>query len=462
MAGRSWKLLLCLRQARATPRHRALTTHLPQLDNSAVSKQIVPISVPERGIRSIVIHHRRVPWFLAVACFLFLTSSIKAQVAEQKPDISTAPVATVSFDHLALRQNESANVDVWLTNASDRDEIVTLTIAGTNLIAWRDSPCSESKTPDPPTLELGTLRAHSNVHRRLCASVSSQVYVGDYNILFSFQYHIASSPPIDGLVTIEKTVRLYFLGTDSIAGIPLAFSCFILPGFFFWLAAELVGAFKGMGQGLGEKTIYSVMISFAIVALTSWGASFSLALGVSIRKLGYLSAIGAGAGLVCGLADRWVQRVRARKQLQRKLNPDEKYDVVLEKLLEKTSAWIRPKITIRLKGDTKEQYTGSLYGKSDTEIVLVGWFRVTVSAGNKTVENMEKERQFAQIVSWARKHNIPIERLRPIRVKIGEAEEQETEQKYVLSWKNEEVLGVGAEFETKEAEALEIKKSASP
>jgi hypothetical protein len=279
--------------------------------------------------------------------------------------------------------------------------------------------------------------------------------------LFSFEYKIDSSPPENGLVAIEKTVRISFLGTDSIAGVPLAFSCFILPGFFFWAAAELIGAFKGMGQALGEKTIYSIMISFVIVAFSSWGTPISVALGVSISKLAFLCAIGTSAGLLCGIAERSVQGWRSKRASQRKLNPDENYDLVLEKLLAKNPGWIRPKVTLRLKKDVREEYIGSLYGKTDTDYVLVGWFQVKVPVGNRKVESLEKEQQLAKIVAWARKSGVNVKKLRPIRLRIGEGGDQETEEKYVMSWKNEEVSGVSVEFE-QSVEPLQIVKGAGP
>jgi hypothetical protein len=251
-------------------------------------------------------------------------------------------------------------------------------------------------------------------------------------------------------------VRLSFLGTDSIAGIPLAFSCFILPGFFFWITAELVGAFKGMGQALGDKTIYSIMVSFIIVALSSWGTPLSVALGVSIAKLGYLSAIGAGAGLVCGLAERRIQSWRSGRDLRRRLTADENYDVVLEKLLQKNPSWIRPKVTLRLKKEIREEYIGSLYGKTDTDYILVGWFEVEIPAGDRRVETLLKE-QRARIIAWARQNGVTVKKSRPIRVRLGEREDQETEEKYVMSWKNEEISGVSVEFE-QPLEPVQVKK----
>jgi hypothetical protein len=256
-------------------------------------------------------------------------------------------------------------------------------------------------------------------------------------------------------------VRLSFLGTDSIAGVPLAFSCFILPGFFFWFAAELVGAFKGMGQALGEKTIYSLMISFAIVAISSWGAPLSLALGVSIRKLVLLSIIGAVAGLLTGVAERLIQGWRSRRQLRRSLNPDENNDLVLEKLLEKNASWTRPKVTLRLKKDVREEYVGSLYGKTEADYVLVGWFQVQVPIGNRKVEQLVKGQQLAKIVAWARKNGVTIKRLRPIRARIGDVAEEDTEEQYVMSWKKEEVSGVSVELD-QAAEPLQIVKGVGP
>lgn len=413
-----------------------------------------------------MIDRQSVALFLGVACVVSLGGPTMGHATEQKPERAAPLAAVVSFDHLLLRQNESANVDVWLTNSSDQNDTVTLSIAGTNLIQWRDGTCPEKGEIHNPLihnpLTLRALPAYSSVHLPLCALVNSQVYVGDYNVLFTFEYQTDSSPPERGLVAIEKTVRLSFLGTDSIAGIPLAFSCFILPGFFFWAAAELLGAFKGMGQALGEKTIYSVMISFAIVALSTWHTPMSVALGVSVSKLVLLCVSGTGAGLLCGIAVRVVQSLRSNRALQRKLKPDERYDLVLEKLLEKNPTWIRPKVTLRLNKDVKEEYIGSLYGTTDTDdYVLIGWFQVKVPVGNSKVESLEKERQLPKIVAWARKNGVNVEKLRPIRARIGAGAEQETEQKYVMSWKKGEVSGVSVEFE-QTAEPLQILKGVDP
>jgi hypothetical protein len=382
---------------------------------------------------------------------------------------AAATTAIVSFDHLLLRQNESANVDVWLTNSSDRDETVVLSIAGTDLIQWHDGVCPEKPTQASSlnTLVMGKLTARSIMHRPFCGSVVSEVIPGDYNVLFSFQYH-SEAPASGGVLAVEKMVRLSFLGTDNIAGIPLAFSCFILPGFFFWAAAQSVGAFKGMGQALGDKTIFSIMISFVIVALASWGTPLSVALGVSIGKLAYLSAIGAVAGLVCGGGERWVQAWRAQVLERRKLNPNDAPDLVVEKLLAMNSSWVRPRVTLTLKKEVREDYIGSLYGKTDTQYVLVGWFQVQVPAGNKKFKDAVTGQQRAEVVGWARKNKTPITQLYPIRHKVGDAAENE-DTKWVRWLSIDQVAGVSVEFDQKKdgrdaKDPLEVKekKDATP
>lgn len=408
----------------------------------------------------------RVRFLLLIFVLLPMADALFSASPAAAQDKSATPSAALSFDHTVLREDDFAQVEVWFLNSSDRKMKVSLTISGTDNIQWHSGACNGSGSKDLPVipgpLDLGMVDASAAIHRSLCATVKSVVYVGDYNQFFVFEYHV-DTPPSAGLLAVEKTVKLTFLGTDNIAGIPLAFACFILPGFCFWLTAQALGAFEGMGTGLGDKTIYSILVSMVIVwassvlsrwfsSFSSFGGSMNLAFGVSIAKLLFLSAIGAVAGLVPG---GWVylrKRFQAREQERWKIRFDEQSTQVLEKLLHQHPDWNNVKTTVTLKNG--EQYFGSLYAQADTNTGLLGWFQLQVPAAERKVNELETGNKWASILEWARARGITATEYRPIRTKAADKAEHD-EGSYLKSWRNDEIAGVDVAFKQTRA-ALEL------
>jgi len=317
---------------------------------------------------------------------LFATGSAFKTVAPPAPEPEKAPTPqwTISFERGTLRENDHLPIRIVVSNPSDKalsnviltwsdlpGEVVMYATACDKVIA---DPTQYQKANQVP---IGSLPAQSDGKSieavDLCLT-SQAVTNDDYNLLFTLRYDWTTNQGVaHGVLTTEKAIKSAFLGTDSLAGVPLALAGFIVPGLLFWLALDWWKTpWRIEGPTLGDKTVYSILVSLLLIAMVSWAprlkADLDITQGLSLRKLEYLALLGAVAGMLVGGFDRWIRHILTGRSLQ-SANDD---ITLLIKLLRLNVGHSQPKTRVTLKNG--EVYEGSLGGQSSTTTFLVGWY----------------------------------------------------------------------------------------
>lgn len=323
---------------------------------------------------------------LASASAFISAPAASAADTEKAP----SPQLVISFERGTLREDDQLPIRVFLSNPSDKD-LNNVTLAWSGLpgtLTLYAETCDQlaadvKKVPkeDHPAanIAVGKLPAQQDSQSirslDLCLT-SSTVTNGDYNLLFNLRFDWAAKEGTrHSVLTVEKPIKSAFLGTDSLAGVPLALAGFIVPGLLFWLALD---AFKTpwriQGPTLGDKTVYSVLVSLLLVALVSvfpaLKEAFDITKGLSLRKLEYLALLGGVTGIAVGWVDRKIRSIRTRNGLQ---TSDDDTTLLL-KLLKLNIGRSKPKTTVNLKSG--ESFEGSVGGQSATDTFLVGWYQI--------------------------------------------------------------------------------------
>jgi hypothetical protein len=255
--------------------------------------------------------------------------------------------------------------------------------------------------------------AHSIRFVQACLKTRQQVTVGNFNILFTVRYHWKDKAGklLESSVSTEKPLQVNLLGTESLGGVPLALAGLIVPGLLFWFFVGKLKTSWDIGAGLGDKLIYSVLISVGFVVFAEYVRKVDVTRGVGLAMLGYLALAGGVLGLLVGGAGRvydW-NRKRQEQALTPKLEDVQEPVDLLWKVLKRYPTLKKPRMMVRV-GDA--EYVGSLGMQTQDKAttVIVGWFGVSVK--NQAAELREKitklidERHFAEAHRLARQANV--------------------------------------------------------
>lgn len=180
----------------------------------------------------------------------------------------------------------------------------------------------------------------------------------------------------------EKPIFVKFFGSDSIAGIPLGIAGLIVPGLscllvLSWIKIPLIPELP-----LGEKLIYSLLVSIPILTIGNMFRSSSSNI-ISINILFMLSLTGAIIGGIVGGFYWLVKAIKTHRQQQLEIKPedispqDDDYYQLLEKVIRLTRKLYSktPKTIIQTLND--REYKGSLAASySDDKYILIGWFAI--------------------------------------------------------------------------------------
>jgi hypothetical protein len=228
------------------------------------------------------------------------------------------PSITVSFERPGLRENDSLKVGIWFSNESDQDFTdvdLVVTDPDPDHIDWFESiddvPCNK-----PLALQIGPMGAHSIRFVQACLKTRQQVTVGNFNILFTVRYHWKDKAGklLESSVSTEKPLQVNLLGTESLGGVPLALAGLIVPGLLFWFFVGKLKTSWDIGAGLGDKLIYSVLISVGFVVFAEYVRKVDVTRGVGLAMLGYLALAGGVLGLLVGGAGRVYDWNRKRQE----------------------------------------------------------------------------------------------------------------------------------------------------
>jgi hypothetical protein len=347
--------------------------------------------------------------YLHLILFLLIFQGITLAQGAKSVAESPKPTTTVSFERQALRENDTTAVEVWL-NAESEPEItsVALDISSPDFLEWFDASCSQKLAGKDIALEPAGSK--STFHKRLCLKSRSDITAGEYNILFVFKYQWNKDKESrTALTSSEKSLKVNLLGSDSLAGIPLALAGLIVPGFCFLL---ILRACKVVGTEGVDLMIHGVVVSLGFIGLAKllrrvvagWGwTGFAQKLhyldassNVSVDKLIWLAAFGAGLGGLVALAYYSYKGIKTRRMLAFEIKAGDDDSTVLYKLLRKDARynhalpvlWLkdlfgsgnedyRPMTVVRVKG--RGEFCGTLGVKAGTSAKLIGSFKVVVN-----------------------------------------------------------------------------------
>ena len=310
----------------------------------------------------------------------------------EKAAPNSKPSLIVWFERQAIRENDKLRVILWLSNDSSEElRNVKLIIEAPQQLEWHQASCTGQ--PDTHQLDLGTLSPNSVRPISLCVETSSTVVVDSFTILFALQYEWQNGKTLrQGVVTVEKQLTVSLLGADNLAGIPFSLAGLIVPGLFFWIVIELMKRPWGVGLAIGEKLIYSVVVSLLFLYVSSHLNPMNLRMGISMKHLFSLAGAGAGVGSVVCCLDWFVRWKLRRKQEAWAILPGDPSELLLKKLLHRYSGYNRPLATVRLKNG--ESYSGSLAVQTSDTTIILGWFQLGLEDQTDHVKN-----QFRQALS---------------------------------------------------------------
>ncbi|HEX5704683.1 MAG TPA: hypothetical protein VFX97_15895 [Pyrinomonadaceae bacterium] len=404
--------------------------------------------------------------------WIFLSSVDSKANKPDTPQPPAPPSLTISFERQNIRQNDCSSVELLLVNNSEEELKTTLTIAGPSFITWSSEPCKkDSGESAGQSLDLGAISARSTLRRRLFLRTASTIEVGDYNSLFTVEYRWErNNVTASAFVSAEKPIKISFLGSESVGGIPLALAGFIVPGLVFWWIIKLFGAPWSL-EGLSNQMIYSVFVSIVLMFIGTWLHISDISRGISMEKLLILSAAGLVAGVAVGGGDLLVRKEKARRaagvaaaKLEQQIRLEESEASLLGKLLELPDKAQLNKPLILLKNG--KRYIGALgaltffakQGSAESERIysLVGSFVINAKLADETVKarlvELRASKKMRALVTLAAEKGLlnSIEEIQTINAD-GEFEPSGVT---FMQWKEAEVASAAVDQENWEAPPL--------
>ena len=352
------------------------------------------------------------------------------------------PGLAVVLQRQAIRENDELEAQVWISNDWNQPlSGVALRLNTPSFLSWAHGTCADWKrNSDQPNgqgiANLGGINANDFRITTVCLKSADNIMVGDFNVSFSVEYAWPMGTTTGrSFVTTEKTLKSNLLGSDTVAGVPIALAAFIVPGLVFWLVIGWLQVPWNVGSALGDKLIYSVIVSVALLWLISWWRTDSSG-SIGLSKLFLFATAGAFAGGIVGGADhliRWLLRRRRQEQAaiadaaEAKVGDDPQD--LLDKLLHKYPDARKPRAVVKA-GET--QYTGSLMEETDEVVAIIGWYHVVkdnIQSANRAeiLGALDQAKSSFEILKVARQYDVKIEPRNGVRQdpNDGNAEEKE-------------------------------------
>lgn len=344
---------------------------------------------------------------------------------------SDGPSLTVFLERSDIRESDSVRVFFQVTNSGSAQiasSIITIISPG-SLLVWHCGGCAQDSAPISE-IDTGKISPGQSVDAEAWFVSGSNISIGQFNLLFRLNTLSDAKPSQRSVSLVEKTISVKLLGTDTLAGIPLALSGLIIPGLCFWLVVSWFGAKWGVGLALGDKLIYSILVSLGLVLLGSGWTLTDISAGVSIQKLTYWALSGALAGVLAGAVNKSIRNREAKSEAEIAIGPMDDEKAIFGKLLVRYSGAHRPYSKVVLK--TKEEYGGSLAYRGTEHTVLVGWYKVKKATLATAPQTPEKE-----FNRWVLNNLATLEQSNGI--KHLESGTLERTGKFLLGWSNDQV-----------------------
>jgi hypothetical protein len=369
---------------------------------------------------------------MSAICLLLLLLFADQPKSNPSPSPSASPPApptvTVSLQRSVIREQDSLPATIWISNQSSQPLTgVQVDITKPGFLELSTPQC-DGKFVET-TVTFGDVPANSSVNCKLhlITTKDREIVVGDYNLLFTVRYQWQDNTGVHkSVVTAEKPLKVTLLGTDTVAGIPLALAGFIVPGLFFWIAVRLLKVPWGVDLPLGDKTIYSVIISALFMIVGAWYNYFNVNNGISLNKLFYLAGSGFALGLLVAAAYHdwhwWSRKRMAANQI----SFDDTEEATLGKILRlnphynagslrrlfarifPAGRYTKPETRVKLKNG--KEYVGALGIRNGDLVALVSWRKVEVQGtSNQTkarAKQLEDDGDLLALFRFATENNL--------------------------------------------------------
>jgi hypothetical protein len=338
----------------------------------------------------------------------------------EAPPVQAAMV--ISFERPTIRENDKVPVHVVISNPSDKllsNVTLTWSIPSGVLLLVPDrcesvSTPSEPSSPPPATVFPWTNIASNSdpgsVQTHDFCLVSTTAAEDTLNLLFTLQYAWTENGSLrHSAITVEKSIKSAFLGSDTLAGIPLGLASFIVPGLLFWLLLDWWQTpWRAQGNVLGDKMIYSVLVSAALVGLLDLIPPLkpyvNITSGLSMSKVLLLAGIGAVAGFVVGAGDHAWAWYRARQAL----SANDQELVLFAKLLRVNKGKRRPTTLVQTAAGTR--YRGSVGARTAAGTFLMGWYGIQGAPEDvkKKIQRLLQSGDYTTALKTALKKNLTV------------------------------------------------------
>jgi hypothetical protein len=321
---------------------------------------------------------------------------VGAMAAQQKAGpAEPAPVTVqlvISLSRQTIREKDRIPVSVSLSNASSKG-LTNVTLRWSipsDFLALYPGACRKQDYADnaPSSFSWPAIPANEDAQstqtKDFCL-VSSTANEDTFNLGFALEYEWTENGHArHSMVTVQKPIKSAFLGTDTLAGIPLGLASYIVPGLLFWMVLDWWSTpWRVQGDVLADKMIYSVLLSLLLIAIVSpvhWLQPYTdVTSGLSMTKLEFLALFGAVAGLATGGGDRAVRWYLTRRSLR----PTDQELVLLEKLLRLNPGRLKPSSIVRMSNGV--QYRGSVGAQTATHTFLMGWYQISRVPGQPDI-----------------------------------------------------------------------------
>jgi len=400
---------------------------------------------------------------LAAAGFLLLLlgqGPAPIRAGSAAPPEMPAPTVSVSFSRGAIRENDVVRAVIWVANTADLPVTAELHLSSPGFLKWQLPNGGGKPVASPWT--LGRIEPRSYRNWQLDLHSGAEIQPGEFNLLFTLVYSwSAAGKSHQAFVTTEKALKVSLFGSDNIAGIPINLAGFIVPGLAFWLVLGVFRVHWLVNIALAEKTLYSVLVSLAILFLGDRMQWLEADAAIGVSHLAALAAVGGVVGLVVsGLhhAVRWT--IENRREADRRAATVEEssdpLEVQLEKLLRIHGPAPQPLIWELTVGE--ERYFGSLVVTAEKQTWLIGWFRVGTAAADAQTRGrlleLKQAGKLAEVVQLARARGLPIVLRTGIRE--GEWDEAHATDDDFRSFQSSAVTGRQSAPASEEWEVLEI------
>jgi hypothetical protein len=309
--------------------------------------------------------------------------------ASAAPAAPVLPTLLISFERQTIWESDRLPVHVVLANPSDKplsNVSLSWSIPSAFLTLYPKAcdPDPSASTASNPAFVWPLVPANkepTSVQTHDFCLVSRNAGEDTFNLLFTLQYSYGD--PGNGghaVLTQEKSIKSAFLGSDTLAGVPLGLASLFIPGLLFWLLLDLFQTpWRVQGNVVGDKMIYSILVSLALIAvfriMGPLKPYLDIAPGLNMNKVAALAFVGAASGFLVGGADRAWRWYQANQSL----HPDDEDLVLFAKLLELNKGKRKPNTTVQTADGTR--YRGSVGAQKDTQTYLVGWYQIEGAVG---------------------------------------------------------------------------------